>query len=82
MPTAELLSKGLDRDIDATHDRFVRAMRQRLPDMRLETKERYFAVLSSVVAKLEMPEKHWRDIVDEMVSESGAVLLAEFGGRR
>ena len=82
MSTNDLLSEGLDRDIHAVHDRFVLAMQQRLPDMSVETKERYFAVLSTLVAKLEMPNKQLRDVLEEIVSETGAILLAEFGGRR
>jgi hypothetical protein len=47
------LAKNLDRQILATHRRFVKAMAERLGSMRLDSKERYFAVLSVLVAKLE-----------------------------
>ena len=48
----DLLSKGLDSDITAVHQRFTAAMESRLPSMNLESKERYFAVLSALVNKL------------------------------
>jgi hypothetical protein len=82
MPQADLTSRGLDKDIAVTHERFVLAMQTRLPDMNLETKERYFAVLSKLVSKLEVRDKHLREILDEMVSESGAILLSELGSSR
>ena len=47
------LQKDLDRQIVATHRRFVKAMDGRLGDLSADTKERYFAVLSALVAKLE-----------------------------
>ena len=47
MQRNDLLSKGLDSDIAAAHTRFLAAMENRLPAMNLETKERYFVVLSS-----------------------------------
>ena len=73
----DLLSKGLDSDISTVHERFVAAMRDRLPAMSLETKERYFAVLSSLVGKLEIPEKNLRDILQEMMSEAAAIIMQE-----
>ena len=76
MPS-ELLSKGLDHDISAVHCRFMEAMERRLPTMALETKERYFAVLSALVSKLEMQEKNLRQILQEVMSESGAIILQE-----
>lgn len=73
----ELLSKGLDSDISAVHRRFLAAMERRLPTMSLETKERYFAVLSALVSKLEIQEKNLRQILQETMSESGAIILQE-----
>ena len=46
MPSSALDS-DLDRQIAATHARFVQAMAARLPAMETDTKERYFGVLSS-----------------------------------
>ena len=77
MPSVDLLSKGLDSDISATHRRFMVAMEQRLPSMSLETKERYFAVLSALVGKLESQEKDLREILSEMVAESAAIIMQE-----
>jgi hypothetical protein len=74
------LQKDLDRQIVATHRRFVKAMDGRLGDLSAETKERYFAVLSSLVAKLEEAEKPMRDIVQEMMSEAASVILQELQG--
>jgi hypothetical protein len=82
MPTTELISKGLDRDICATHQRFVTAMEGRLPTMALESKERYFAMLSSLVGKLEIDDKHLRDILQEMMSEAAAFIFQELGSSR
>ena len=75
--SSELLSKGLDSDISAVHRRFMAAMESRLPTMSLETKERYFAVLSALVSKLETQEKNLRQILQEIMSESGAIILQE-----
>ncbi len=73
----ELLSSGLDSDISAVHRRFMQAMERRLPTMSLDTKERYFAVLSALVSKLETQEKNLRQILQEIMSESGAIILQE-----
>src|SRR3989442_326960 len=55
------LQKDLDRQIATTHRRFVKAMEARLPGMSVDTKERYFGVLSSLVEKLETVEKPMRE---------------------
>jgi hypothetical protein len=72
-----LFSKGLDSDISAVHRRFMEAMERRLPTMSLETKERYFAVLSALVSKLETQDKNLRQILSEIMSEAGAIILQE-----
>jgi len=82
MPSRDVLSQALDSDIAAAHDRFVAAMSKRLPAMSLETKERYFAVLSALVSKLEAGDKHFRDIAQEMVAETAGYLMQELGGAR
>ncbi len=79
---AALLSKGLDSDIAATHQRFMVAMHNRLPAMSLETKERYFAVLSSLVGKLETNEKSLREVLQEMMAETAAYVLQEISTSR
>ena len=75
--SSDLLSKGLDGDIAMTHERFIAAMHGRLPNMELETKERYFVVLNSLVGKLEMPEKKLYEILQEMMTEAAAIILQE-----
>jgi len=74
------VQKDLDRQIIATHRRFVKAMDGRLDGMSFETKERYFAVLSSLVAKLEASEKPMREVMHEMMSEAATVILQEMQG--
>lgn len=80
MPDNDLISKGLDRDIVAAHRRFLAAMNARLPALNLETKERYFAILSSLVCKLEIPDKHLREILQEMMSETAGYIFQEMSG--
>lgn len=72
-----LIDDDLDRQLRMTHERFVAAMEARLPAMMLEQKERYFAVLSTLVAKLESPDKPLRAILQEMMAEAGPHLLRE-----
>ena len=74
------LQKGLDRQIIATHRRFTKAMDGRLGSMSPETKERYFAVLSTLVDKLESIEKPMREIMQEMMSEAASLILQEMTG--
>lgn len=82
MASNEGLSAALDSDITMIHERFMAAMERRLPTMGLETKERYFAVLSSLVGKLEAPEKGLRDILQEIMGEVGAIVLQEISAGR
>ena len=71
------VQNDLDRQIVATHRRFVKAMDGRLPAMSADTKERYFAVLSVLVAKLEETDKPLKEVMHEMVSEAGHMILQE-----
>ena len=77
MQPTDLLSRGLDNDIAAAHQRFLVAMQSRLPGMSVETKERYFAVLSLLVGKLETPDKNLREIAQEIMAEAAAYILQE-----
>jgi hypothetical protein len=52
----------------------------RLPTLGLDTKERYFAVLSALVTKLEDPAKSLKDIMQEMMLEAGNMILQELQG--
>ena len=74
---ARALQRDLNRQIIATHRRLVKAMHARLGSMSVETKERYFAVLSMLVAKLETIEKPVREVMHEMVAEAGGVIFQE-----
>lgn len=79
MPPNDLLSKGLDSDISVAHRRFMTAMEHRLPALNIETKERYFAILSSLVSKLETAEKPLREILQEMMAEAASYIFQEIG---
>lgn len=71
------LEQDYDRQIVATHKRFIKAMDARLESMSLETKERYFAVLSNLTAKVEDGGKTLREIMNEMMTEAMSVILQE-----
>ena len=71
----------IDNDIQMTHERFVDAMAERVPQMPLEQKERYFAVLSILVTKLEDPTKNLRDILSEMMVEAASLIMEEMQSR-
>ena len=81
MSSTDTLSRALDGDIAMVHERFVRAMEARLPTLELPSKERYFAVLITLVAKLEAPEKNMREILAEMMAEAGRHLMEELSAR-
>ena len=82
MSSDNLLSRALDADIAMVHERFVRAMEARLPTLEMASKERYFAVLTTLVAKLEQPEKTLREVLVEMMAEAGRHLMEELSGPR
>jgi hypothetical protein len=65
----------LERQIAATHKRFVKAMEERTVTMSDETREAYFAILSKLVAKLETVEKPLKEIMQEMMAEAMAEVL-------
>jgi hypothetical protein len=73
------LSRALDGDIAMAHERLVAAMGDRVPNLPLETKERYFAVLSILVGKLELPEKGLGEILREMMVEVASHLIDQMG---
>lgn len=80
MTDAERISLDLERQIIDTQKRFEKAMKRRLVHMDLASKERYFAVLSSLVTKLEDPHKPLRDILQEVVIESAPYIAQELSG--
>lgn len=71
------LNAALEADIRMTQERFSAAMEARLDEMPLDTKERYFAVLSLLVAKLEDPAKPLQQILQEVVAEAATLVMAE-----
>lgn len=78
----ESLRAALEADVRMTHERFVEAMETRLPSIEADSLERYFAVLSKLVAKLEDPEKGLAQIMNEMMAEAAGLLMAEMQFRR
>jgi hypothetical protein len=81
MSNPDLLSQALDKDIACAHQRFVEAMEARLPDLEMVSKERYFAVLTLLVGKLEAREKSMREVLVEMMAEAGRHLMEEMSSR-
>lgn len=71
----------LDAEIRTMHDRFVRAMTSRLPTVPADSKERYFGVLSVLVAKLEAGDKPMREILQEMMAEAATAIMQEMQAR-
>jgi hypothetical protein len=65
----------LDRQIAATHKRFVKAMDERLATMSDETKEAYFVILMKGVTKLETADKPMKEIMQEMMAEAMTEVL-------
>jgi hypothetical protein len=78
------MSNEMERDLEGqirmTHERFTVAMNERLPSMTVEQKERYFAVLSSMVTRLEDAEKPLRVVLQEMMAEAAPYLFREMNG--
>lgn len=80
MTDIALIEQDLDKQILATQQRFQKVMKARLAKMTLETKERYFAVLSLLVAKLEDPDKPMREVLQDVVIESAPYIAQELSG--
>jgi hypothetical protein len=76
----DLIAQNLDKQILATQKRFQKAMKERLARMNMESKERYFAVLSSLVSKLEDPNKPLREVLQDVVIESAPYIAQELSG--
>ena len=77
MATTDLVEKDLEKQIIATQKRFQKAMQARLAYMNLPSKERYFAVLSLLVTKLEDVEKPLRDVLQDVLIESAPYIADE-----
>jgi hypothetical protein len=82
MSSADLLSRALDGDIVMAHQRFVQVMEARLPTLEMPSKERYFAVLTVLIGKLEDADKTMRDVLVEMMAEAGRHLMEEMSAGR
>ena len=78
----DALRRALEADIQMTHERFCAAMEVRLPTIEGDSLERYFAVLSKLVAKLEDTEKHLSQVLGEMLAEAAPLVMAEMQSRR
>jgi hypothetical protein len=74
------LEQDLESQVRMTHERFVRAMGERLPLMTLEQKERYFVVLSGLVGRLEDANKPLKTVLQEMMAEAAPYLFREMNG--
>ena len=74
------LERDLERQISMTHERFTTAMNARLPAMDAEQKERYFAVLSGLVVRLEDADKPLKVVLQEMMAEAAPYLFREMNG--
>jgi hypothetical protein len=78
----EKVRKALEADIQMTQERFCVAMETRLGGIEADSLERYFAVLSKLVLKLEDPAKTLGQIMNEMMAESASVIMQEMQSRR
>lgn len=81
MAEISVIEQDLEKQILATQQRFQKAMKARLSRMSLESKERYFAVLSKLVSKLEDPNKPLRDVLQEVVIESAPFIAQELSSQ-
>lgn len=78
----EQLRGALEADIRMTQERFCVAMEARLASIEGDSLERYFAVLSKLVLKLEDPERSLGQIMNEMMAESASIIMQEMQSRR
>jgi hypothetical protein len=67
----------LREQIGETHDRFLHAMSHRLSSVDADDLERYFAIVSNLVSKLEDDCKTLRQVAQEMVSETATIIMSE-----
>jgi len=78
----ETVRRALEADIRMTQERFCAAMEGRLASIESDSLERYFAVLSKLVGKLEDPSKPLSQVMNEVMAESAAILMQEMQSRR
>jgi hypothetical protein len=71
------LKRHLLGQLAQTHERFADLMETRLKKSEVEEIERYFGLLSNLVAKLEDDQKNLKDVLREMAAEYAAIVLGE-----
>lgn len=81
MADTDLIAQDLDKQLLATHKRFQKVMEVRLAHMSLESKERYFAVLSLLVQKLEEREKPLREVLQDTMIAAAPHIAQELSGQ-
>lgn len=77
MPTKDPIAEDLGRQIMDTHERLNAAIRDRLPNIDREGRERYLALLSVAVGKLEERDKSMREVLQAIVAEALPMVMAE-----
>lgn len=78
MSDRDEICEQLGRDIVATHERLHSAIVGRLPNMSLEERERYMALVSPIVGKLEELGKPLRQVMQEAMTELLPIVLQSF----
>ncbi|MET0154309.1 MAG: hypothetical protein ABW298_17100 [Candidatus Binatia bacterium] len=81
MSDPDAIHDQLGEEILTTHERLTKTIAARLPAMPLEERERYFAVLAPLVAKLEEIEKPLRQVFREAVAELLPIFMQRFSAR-
>jgi len=74
------LKQHICEQLSETHGRFSELMESRMARAELAEVERYFALLSNLVVKLEDADLTLRDIMAEMVAEALPIVMAELAG--
>jgi hypothetical protein len=75
------IDQDLNKQIIIAQKRFQQAMKIRLAHMSRDSKERYFAVLSTLVSKLEDPTKPLREVLQDVIIESAPYIAQELSGQ-
>lgn len=70
------MKEAILEQIAETHVHFSRAMERRLGGEELEDVERYFAMLSRLVDKLDDDDKQLKEIMQEMAMELAPLLMS------
>lgn len=74
------LKEHICQQLIDTHARFSQLMEARMAAAEVDEVERYFALLSNLVSKLEDEGLTLRDIMAEMVAEALPLVMAELSG--